>query len=161
MKNKKIVISSIIIILIVGIFFSANILEKNIKMQQSENDKIQISESDANKALNENKSSEQSVYLEIIDAVNDSSLFVGNVNIKDNKSLNEVMNEFLVKQGIKSVNQNGYIKMMYGLEEGKEGKSSGWIYYINGQKPSIGLKDCTLKSGDRITWKYIEDVSNE
>ena len=161
MEKKKILISSIIIILVIGVFFGANLIEKKMNIQQNENDKIQISESDEKKALSENKSMEQSIYLEIIDAVNDSSLFGGNINIKDNKTLNDLMNEFLSKQGIKSINKTGYIKMMYGLEEGKQGDTSGWIYYVNGQKPSISLEDCTVKPGDRITWKYMKNVSTE
>lgn len=49
----------------------------------------------------------------------------------------------------------------YWLGEFDNGKNSGWMYTVNGIHPSVGLKDYTLKDGDRIIWHYVDDYTLE
>ena len=43
------------------------------------------------------------------------------------------------------------------LAEFDKGKNSGWLYKVNGQKPTVGLGDFLLHDGDDIVWYYTED----
>ncbi len=45
------------------------------------------------------------------------------------------------------------------LAEFDKGKNSGWLYKVNGEKPSVGLTDYVLNHGDDIVWYYTEDWS--
>ena len=49
----------------------------------------------------------------------------------------------------------------YWLSEFDNGRNSGWMYTVNGLHPSVGLKDCMLKDGDRIIWHYVDDYAAE
>ena len=49
---------------------------------------------------------------------------------------------------------SGYIKGIGNLYEKDFGKSSGWMYTINGGYPSTGIKDYKLKNGDEIEFIY-------
>jgi len=55
----------------------------------------------------------------------------------------------------------GYFKGMLKYNERDEGPMSGWIYYVNGVKANKGSKDCnsTLKNGDKLVWKFVEDYT--
>ncbi|MDO4552417.1 MAG: S-layer homology domain-containing protein, partial [Bacillota bacterium] len=37
------------------------------------------------------------------------------------------------------------------------GPYSGWVYTVNGERPNVGLNDCTLSNGDDIVWQYADD----
>lgn len=43
------------------------------------------------------------------------------------------------------------------LAEFDQGSNSGWLYKVNDVKPSVGLTDYVLSSGDEIVWYYTED----
>lgn len=49
---------------------------------------------------------------------------------------------------------SGYIKGIGNLYEKDFGKSSGWLYMINGGYPSTGIKEYKLKNGDEIELIY-------
>ncbi len=53
---------------------------------------------------------------------------------------------------IRSITKNGVT-----LTEFDKGKNSGWLYKVNGEKPSVGLTDYVLDSKDNIVWYYTED----
>ena len=42
-----------------------------------------------------------------------------------------------------------------------KGPNSGWLYTVNGSMPSVGIKDYTLKDGDRILFYYTENYTTE
>lgn len=56
--------------------------------------------------------------------------------------------------------QNGYVSMIDGLKERDAGPVSGWCYYVNGAKLSIGAGQYTIKKGDKIEWKFLKDGIN-
>ena len=48
----------------------------------------------------------------------------------------------------------GYIKSISGLGEFDCGAQSGWLYKVNGVRPSISTRYYTLKPGDRVELIY-------
>lgn len=60
----------------------------------------------------------------------------------------------------KSVAMNtSYVKGIGGISSGDFGAMSGWLYYVNGEQPSVGCSDYKLKEGDKIEWVYSADMS--
>jgi hypothetical protein len=54
-----------------------------------------------------------------------------------------------------------YFSSIGGLKEREAGELSGWCYYVNGEKISIGAGSYKLGSNDVIQWKYLKDgISN-
>lgn len=58
-----------------------------------------------------------------------------------------------------SMEYNGTPKLAYiegidGLYEHDHGGLSGWIYYVNGESPSVSCGSYTLRDGDRISFYY-------
>lgn len=41
------------------------------------------------------------------------------------------------------------------------GDLSGWVYYVNGERPSVGCDAYTLKDGDEIEWHYSLELGND
>ncbi|MBE6896839.1 MAG: DUF4430 domain-containing protein [Ruminococcaceae bacterium] len=41
------------------------------------------------------------------------------------------------------------------------GDLSGWVYYVNGERPSVGCDAYTLKDGDVIEWHYSLELGND
>lgn len=131
-------------------------IENNNKSNLDDNSKKEnVTQKEDEKQLKK-----QVVYIEIINGINGQNLGNGQVVLDKNKNLNDIMEDFLVNKGVKYINKNGYISMMYGLSEFAEGPTSGWCYYINGNKGTVGIKGYTPKSGDKIVWKYLNDGFN-
>lgn len=51
-----------------------------------------------------------------------------------------------------------YFSSIKGLAEKSAGEKSGWCFYVNGQKISVGSSSCTLKAGEVVTWKFLADA---
>lgn len=47
-----------------------------------------------------------------------------------------------------------YIAGIAYIYETEYGDLSGWMYYVNGEYPSVGAGEYILKDGDRIEWRY-------
>ena len=55
---------------------------------------------------------------------------------------------------------NGYFKGMLGyIEKRSGGPNSGWLFYVNGVKATVGSKAYNLKNGDKLVWKFVEDYT--
>lgn len=52
-----------------------------------------------------------------------------------------------------------YFSSIKGLRERGEGALSGWCFYVNGKKPSIGAGAYKLNKDDKLEWKYLKDGS--
>lgn len=53
-----------------------------------------------------------------------------------------------------------YIQSIGGLAEMDCGRSSGWMYRVNGETPMKGASKYTLSDGDRIEWYYVTSSSD-
>ncbi len=49
----------------------------------------------------------------------------------------------------------------YWLGEFDNGRNSGWMYTVNGDHPSYGLREWELEDGDEVVWHYIDDYKKE
>ena len=45
--------------------------------------------------------------------------------------------------------------LLFGLKEFDHGRSSGWMYKVNGTPPNIGAGAYRLKAGDQVIWYYV------
>ncbi len=56
-----------------------------------------------------------------------------------------------------SVGSSVYVEGIANIYEFDFGELSGWMYYVNGEEPSVGCGDCKVNSGDVIEWVYTCD----
>lgn len=95
----------------------------------------------------------------IIDNVNNRTVYSSN-EIFSGKTVEWVTNNVLSAKNIPYDNRGGYYAMIANLEERGAGAKSGWCFYVNGSKLSVGSSSYTLKSGDKLEWKYWVDALN-
>lgn len=50
----------------------------------------------------------------------------------------------------------GYITELNGLTEHDYAENTGWVFYLNGESPTVGARDIELSEGDVIKWEFIE-----
>lgn len=55
----------------------------------------------------------------------------------------------------------GYIEGINNIFEMDFGKSSGWIYFVNGESPSVGCAGYELADGDEIEWRYTCEMGKD
>lgn len=49
----------------------------------------------------------------------------------------------------------GYVRSVDGLSEGDCTQSSGWVYYVDGSEPDVGMSEHILTDGEEIKLEYI------
>jgi len=54
-----------------------------------------------------------------------------------------------------------YISGIATVYEYEHGELSGWMYYVNGESPSVGCKNYIPGDGDHIEWKYTREIGND
>ena len=59
----------------------------------------------------------------------------------------------------------GYVSAITNNETGERiaeldyGEKSGWMFEVNDEMPSVGIKECTLQNGDKLAVFYVQDWS--
>lgn len=97
----------------------------------------------------------------VTDSISGKSIASGHISIQDGETAESATERFLKGNGISFKNKDGYISRIGELKERDKGPNSGWCYYVNGVKASVGMRNITLKASDKIEWKYVADgVSN-
>ncbi len=80
------------------------------------------------------------------------------IGIEGGESVYDVLCEAANKNGILfEVSGSGksvYVEGIGNIYEFDFGDLSGWMYYVNGESPSVGCGDFLLSSGDKIEWHY-------
>ena len=141
---------------------SSNIESKNNEVNETENREIEKSDvinndTKAEQVVEEEKIT-KSINIEVIDEASNSLTNKNfTMEFKEGESLNDVMIRFLPEKAENYKMVDGYLSKLYGLKEREQGPNSGWIFYVNGVKSSIGAKDVILNNGDSILWKYVKD----
>ena len=102
----------------------------------------------------------QTVSVQVI-GVN-STMMQGNIEVNSSSTAYSVLRE-LARQNGKSISTKGFGSTVYvsgidGLKEFDHGRSSGWMYKVNGVFPSRGSSNVKLKPGDVIEWVYTCDL---
>ena len=62
--------------------------------------------------------------------------------------------DVLKRTGVELDISKGYVAGIDGLYEFDCGKSSGWMYRVNGKFPNVMAGKCKLKDGDKVEWLY-------
>lgn len=97
----------------------------------------------------------------IYNDINKATIFSKYVTFSDGETAANVTKKTLDSNNISYRLKDGfYISSMAGLNEFKAGPSSGWCFYVNGVKSSVGASNYILKAGDKITWEYLADGLN-
>lgn len=83
----------------------------------------------------------------------------GNIEVDSSSTAYSVLRE-LAKQNGKSISTKGFGSTVYvsgidGLKEFDHGRSSGWMYKVNGTPPNIGAGAYKVKAGDTVIWYYV------
>ena len=54
-----------------------------------------------------------------------------------------------------------YVSGISNIYEFDFGDLSGWLYYVNGESPSLSCAEYILSDGDSIEWRYTVDLGKE
>jgi hypothetical protein len=54
-----------------------------------------------------------------------------------------------------------YVSGINYIYEAQYGDLSGWVYFVNGEKPSVGCGEYVLTDGDRVEWHYSLTMGND
>ncbi len=82
------------------------------------------------------------------------------VELKDGESVFDILYRILRKNKVQfdyvdsAINDSVYIKGIGNLYEFDCGGNSGWLYRVNGEKPSYGASKYIVHSGDKIEFYY-------
>lgn len=68
--------------------------------------------------------------------------------------LNTACNDKKINLTSTSTQYGKYIAGINNLDERDCGQYSGWLYYVNGEKPSFSVSKYNVKSGDKIVFSY-------
>ncbi len=83
------------------------------------------------------------------------------VEIGKGDTVYDVLAAVCKKNGILFSANMGYIEGINNLYETDFGDSSGWIYFVNGESPSVGCGSYVLSDGDRIQWSYTRNLGKD
>lgn len=83
------------------------------------------------------------------------------VEIENGDTVYDVFAEVCKENKILFSANMGYIEGINNVYEMDFGKSSGWIYFVNGGSPSVGCQSYKLTDGDRIEWHYTCDLGKD
>ena len=81
--------------------------------------------------------------------------------IEKGDTVYDVFSEVCRKNDILYSSNMGYIEGINNIFETDFGKSSGWIYFVNGESPSVGCGSYELADGDKIQWHYTCDLGKD
>ncbi len=83
------------------------------------------------------------------------------VEISEGDTVYDVLSEICKKENIIFSANMGYIEGINNLFETDFGDSSGWIYFVNGESPSVGCDSYELSDGDEIRWCYTRNLGKD
>lgn len=90
----------------------------------------------------------------------------GSFEIKEGATVYHLLKKVAQENNIEVIGlEKGYVKAMTyqgnTFSEFDKGTSSGWLYYVNDELPSVGMTDYVLKEGDTVHFKYTADYTKE
>lgn len=87
------------------------------------------------------------------------------VEIKENETAYDLLDRVAKENGIlidiKGSDDMIYVSGIAGIYEFDHGELSGWMYYVNGQAPSVNSSQYKLKDGDRVEWRYTKEIGRD
>lgn len=83
----------------------------------------------------------------------------------ENATVLDVLVSAAKKYGIRVENAGtrelAYISGIQDIYELDYGDLSGWMYFVNGESPSVGCGEYAVSDGDLIEWRYSRDIGND
>lgn len=67
----------------------------------------------------------------------------------------------LTALGVQVERDGSYITAIDGLAAGSYGASSGWVYYVNGEMPSVPADEYNLIDYDIVEWRYVTEFTED
>lgn len=137
--------------------------------QSSTNQSQSNSGQTSNNQSNNSSSSQQptngkiTVNMQVIGV--DSTLMSGTLSLEKNTSVYGALKTLAAQKGV-SISTSGfgastYVRGIGGLKEFDYGGNSGWLYMVNGIKPSYGAYSYKLNDSDTVKWYYTTDYTKE
>lgn len=137
--------------------------------QSSTNQSQSNSGQTSNNQSNNSSSSQQptngkiTVNMQVIGV--DSTLMSGTLSLEKNTSVYGALKTLAAQKGV-SISTSGfgastYVRGIGCLKEFDYGGNSGWLYMVNGIKPSYGAYSYKLNDGDTVKWYYTTDYTKE
>ncbi len=83
------------------------------------------------------------------------------IKIKNGDTVYDVLADVCKENKILFSANMGYIEGINNIFEMDFGKSSGWIYFVNGESPSVGCESFELADGDEIEWHYTCEMGKD
>lgn len=141
-----------------GIGENGNTQADRSEKQNNEQVNSAVNNEQSNTAVNK----EQANFI-IIDNENSSKNYSSHENLTG-MSVADITIKVLRRQGIYFQYTNSimgiYISDINHEHEKSKGPNSGWVYYVNGIKSSVGASDYKLNAGDKIEWQFWADALN-
>ena len=97
----------------------------------------------------------------------DGVLYGGSPEVKDGDSVFDLLQRITRENGIPMEFSSSpgfgskYIEGINSLYEFDCGPNSGWVYFVNGEKPGVGCDKYEIKPGDDVRWYYTLDLGND
>lgn len=82
------------------------------------------------------------------------------VEIQEGDTAYSILNRVCKENGIALDASNGYVRYINQIGEFDVGKSSGWLFKVNGQLPSIGSSSYKVNENDVIEWRFTVQVGD-
>ncbi len=83
----------------------------------------------------------------------------------ENATVLDVLVSAAKKYGIRVENAGtrelAYISGIQDIYELDYGDLSGWMYFVNGESPSVGCGEYAVSDGDLIEWRYSREIGND
>ena len=94
------------------------------------------------------------------------SLVSGSFQVKKGATVYHLLKQLAEKNGMQVTGlEKGYVKALtyqgVTYAELAHGESSGWLYYVNGKLPNVGITDYELSEGDVVSFLYTADYTQE
>jgi hypothetical protein len=113
--------------------------------------------SSANSTVGNTQTQKPNFY--IIDTISGKNVLAPKYAEFNGETVADVTRKLLEASNI-SYEMNAFTKnfsSIGGLKEREAGSSSGWCFYVNGKKPSLGAGSFKLGKGDIVEWRYLEN----
>lgn len=83
-----------------------------------------------------------------------------NIEIQEGDTVYDILTRVCEQQSIPLDASSGYVKYINNIGEFDAGKSSGWLYKVNGTLYSKASTQYKVKAGDVIEWRYTVKVGD-
>lgn len=80
------------------------------------------------------------------------------IGLKGGETVYDILKATGVSVSARSTGYGIYIEGINGRYEFDEGPTSGWIYTVNGTRPSTSCNKYEVKDGDKIVWTYVTEM---